>query len=472
MEPRVAEAVLRHHLRIFGLAVAEPTSGPEAADVTIRVRPGEAEVERVRSCCEAGGNFVAVLPDAEFCRAFGVERDLTLPGPQHFAAPGSRRRGPLRSLHPAQTWTAEGAVTAVLLDTDGRPVWVWLPVKAGGVLLIGTDLAADLVRYRQGDPARAVVRAGAARWGFDSERPNYLFEAQIEGEPTDARFADEWAELLACTIAERHRLPRRSMLPGGAPGAVVITGDDDQAFLEKYDEQLKLLGRHPMTYFMHPLTRHTAASARRMFAGREVELGLHPDALEAPGRYSTLLREQTTWFRATFGTAPAALRNHGFLNDGYWGHLPAWLEQGFRLSSNLPGLDGRVLNGSLLPARVATSDALTAHWSLLTLFGDGMIYALGLSGEQAAARILDAGRRIRETGIPGVVVLNLHPQNVGDTVALHVAALQLVDQGFICWTASACLAWFEGLDRGAGREPGGVAARARSFWRRLRGARP
>jgi hypothetical protein len=473
VNPPLGEAVVRHHLRLFGLAAPEPEVGAGPPRLTVRVRPGAGDAGLARALCGGGGGFVAVQPDPAFLSAFGVRPGTSLPAASRFVAAttGAAPLDSLRTLHRAQT--SESPAGEVLLrDAEGRPVWLWLSEAAGGLLLVGTDLPADLVRYRQGDPGRATDRSEAARWGFDSERPNYLFDAQIEGEPGHARFADEWAELLARVLSERLRLMRRPMLPGGAPGAVLITGDDDQALLEKYEEQLALLGGRPITYFMHPQTRHTARTARLMFAGRRVELGLHPDALDAPGEYGARLREQTAWFRARFGSVPESLRNHGFLNDGYWGHLPAWLEQGFRLSSNLPGLDGRVLNGSLLPARLAAGDALTPHWSLLTLFGDGMVYALGMSGGEAAERILDAGRRVRASGIPGVVVLNLHPQNVADTAELHHAALRLADEGFLCWTVGECLAWYASLDLAPARAPAGIVARARSLLRRIVGGAP
>jgi hypothetical protein len=141
------------------------------------------------------------------------------------------------------------------------------------------------------------------------------------------------------------------------------------------------------------------------------------------------------------------VRNHGFLNRGYWGHLLAWLSKGVRLSSNLPGVDGRVLNGSLLPARVAWNGQLTSHWSILTAIGDGVVFALGMSPEQSAKCVLDLAANIRDSGVPGVLVLNLHPQNIAETLAMHRAAREVVDGGFLAWTIADCLDWFERVDR-------------------------
>jgi hypothetical protein len=226
-----------------------------------------------------------------------------------------------------------------------------------------------------------------------------------------------------------------------APGAVVVTGDDDQAYLA---EQLSLLGETPITYFLHPQTRHTPATLKSMLDRPWIDLGLH--ALDEPTRYGEKLAEQVRWFRELVGTAPLSVRNHGFLNDGYWGHLPHWQREGIRISSNLPGLGGRILNGSLLPARLANRGELTDHWSILTAIGDGVRFVAGMSDEDAAACITRLGQDISRSGVPGVIVLNLHPQNVGETRAMHGAVHELIAVGFCAMTLSEVLGWFSARD--------------------------
>jgi hypothetical protein len=48
--------------------------------------------------------------------------------------------------------------------------------------------------------------------------------------------------------------------------------------------------------------------------------------------------------------------------------------------------------------------------------------------------------------LPDVVVLNLHPQNVGETRAMRLAAAELVSAGFHHWTMRECLAWYSPRD--------------------------
>jgi hypothetical protein len=371
----------------------------------------------------------------------------------------------LRTLHRLTTYRAAGG-ESIVVDANGESAWLWLGVGRGGILLIGSDLPQDLVRYRQGDPAMESCRPLEKTWGFDFERPLHLFEGQLAGEPPHERHADLWALVLAETVASKASITLAPLLPGEAPGAIVITGDDDQAYLKKYEEQLALMAGTPITYFLHPQTRHTRRTLKRIQRRAPVDLGLHPDALDAPHRYGALLHEQAEWFRRLVQAPPLSLRNHGFLSSGYWRHVPHWVAEGIPISSNIPGLDGRVLNGSLLPARVVYGDNLTLHWSILTAIGDGVVFIQGKRGERAADCIHEMVRSVRLSAIPGVIVLNLHPQNVTETRSMHRAALDAISGGFHAWTMRECLEWFQGRDEA---RPASVRTAAPpSAWERLR----
>jgi hypothetical protein len=435
----LACAVVSHHLRLFGVRETAPL---------LLDRPDAATVARIRAVCADGGVVIVQNPTEDFCAGFGITSKMSptpVPGVLAWAGDDNVPWRRLRSLHPV-TILAHPEGIPVVIDGQSEAVWLWLPSGRGGILLIGTVLASDLIRYRQGDPALGAAPDMQIRWGIPGERPNYLFEPQLEGEAPSERHADWWAMALVRALARHAGVTLAPILPDNAVGAVVLTGDDDQAYLEKYDDQLRELGNLPITYFLHPQTKHNRASMARIFAGHRVDLGLHPDALEAPERYDELFAEQAKWYRRLCGSPPLSVRNHGFLNQGYWGHLPTWVRGGVRLSSNLPGVDGMVLNGSLLPARVAWQERLTRHWSVLTAIGDGVVFALGMSPEQSAKCILDLADNIRASGIPGVMVLNLHPQNIAETRAMHRALHHVVKSGFLAWTARECLEWFEGID--------------------------
>ncbi|PAY04479.1 hypothetical protein CK489_35190 [Bradyrhizobium sp. UFLA03-84] len=432
-----------HLLRVFGLAQASASSD---GTPVVLYRPQGTDVDMARAVLASGRAVAAVLPAVEFAEAFAVAAEArTIGSAQVLRAEtaGTRPWKRLRTLHSYMRFVAPDGVP-IVSDDEGRAAWLCLSNAAGGpIMFIGTDFVSDIVRYRQGDPAAAAKRPAEAMWGFAGERPNYLFEGQLAGESLRERPADWWCEALADALARYCGVSRLPMLPNGAVGAIVVTGDDDQAALSCYAQQREALGSTPVTYFLHPLTKHTASTLKQLKSGRKVELGLHPDALEHPDRYAELFADQAKWFEQLTGEGARTVRNHGFLNDGYWRHATAWNAHGVKGSSNLPGLDGCILNGSLLPAKLLLDDRLTEHWSVLTAIGDGIVFVHGWDDQQSADCILGLAERIRNDGVPGVIVVNLHPENIGKTQGMHQAVRKLVEDGFVPWTMSECFEWFE-----------------------------
>jgi hypothetical protein len=464
----LAVEVVAHHLRLFGIAA---THEARPGGIVVCDVPGVAETAALRAALAAGAVVVAHRPRDGFCAAFGVlrhEDDDSTPVVLRFAAKPDAAWARLRSLHSIHVYEHPSA-RSVVETVKKRAAWLWLPIARGGILFIGTDLARDLVRYRQGDPTLAGSLASLEmRWGISGERPNYLFEPQRADEPSWIPHADQWSMALADFLAAATGDSPAPILPGGAPGAVVLTGDDDQAHLEKYEAQRALLGNTPITYFLHPLTRHTSKTLRGMRRCRGVDFGIHPDALDTPQTYGEKLLDQCRWYRGLVGEVPYSVRNHGFLNDGYWGHLPHWRREGIVISSNLPGFDGAAINGSFLPARVACDSTLTEHWSLLTAIGDGVAFAGGFNGGAAGDCVHACAERIRQSGIPGVMVLNLHPQNVTETKEMHLAALEVIESGFLAWNLRMCLDWFARRDSEA--DPPGRRSLRRALeagWQRI-----
>jgi hypothetical protein len=231
-------------------------------------------------------------------------------------------------------------------------------------------------------------------------------------------------------------------LPGGASGLVLLTGDDDQAALAAYQEQLTLLGDFPITYFLLPFTKHTPQTLATL--PPSVELGLHVDALNHPDQYETICAEQAEAVRTLCGRTVRAVRNHGFLNRGYLGHLRAWEESGLTLDVNYAGLDGTALTGSFLPFRLRRPDGTwSGHVALLTAFGDGMRYIGKLTEQQVIQRIDRLALQIEQSD-PGVLVFNMHPENIGDTRAIHRRIMELGRRsGWRAMGVESYLRWLE-----------------------------
>ena len=431
---------LRHQLRIFGF----PESHSRKAELVVFDRASLDDLTGLQAR-KAPLVVVAILPSNEFMQALGASIERVEPSPAVFSPVDSHPSHTVRTLHPYDCYVLPDG-RPLLTDDRGRISWMLLERRGLRILAIGTDLPGDIVRYRQGDPKASREADFGFRWGFDFERPNYLFEAQRSGEARGERHADRWAALFSSVVATTVGATLLPILPGHAPGAIVFTGDDDQAYLERYEEQIACLSGMPITYFLHPQTRHSSKTLRQMRRRANVEWELHPDAVEDPSRYAELLDEQVEWFVKLTGRRPHAVRNHGFLNRGYWEHFAAWRKHGIALSTNVPGFDGTALNGSLLPSRFVWNDEVTDHWTILTAMGDGVLFAGKMTDEDAARRLSEVVSEVRNSSIPGVLVLNLHPQNIDRSRALHAAAVDAVKQGFVPWNVGQCLSWFRSRD--------------------------
>ncbi len=282
-------------------------------------------------------------------------------------------------------------------------------------------------------------------WGFSGERPLYLFRDHILPEYATQPWVDHLGFFLAETLSRMSGYPLVEPLPAGARGAIILTGDDDQAFLDKYEEQLRVIGKMPITYFLHHRTRHNSETIQHL--PPNVELGLHPDALDAPEQYEKLCVEQSETICCLAGRPMRLVRNHGYLNRDYLGHLPCWEQTGLKLDVNYPGLDGTALNGSFLPMRLRRPDGQwSEHYSLLTGFGDGMLPILGFNSEEGVKRIRRVARQI-ENSHPGVLVFNFHPQNITETRDLHEAVLVISRRpGWVALGLETYLNWLETLE--------------------------
>jgi hypothetical protein len=439
--------IVAHHLRLVGVVATTLPSQPGVLVADSRAGDWRA----VAQAATARGRPIVVLGVAA-TRALlddvAVEARAATSSVAYSVGGRHSAWGRLRSLHPASILTVQ-AGEGVVTDADDQALWQWLRRDRGGLLLVGTDLANDLVRLRQGDPAAANNRPTEVQWGIAGERPNYLFEAQLEQDRPHARMADWWVWTLRDALIRHAGIEAESVLPFGAKGAVIVTGDDDQAPLEDYRAQALKLGGLPVTYFLHPLAKLDAAALADLSQGRSLDWQLHPDALDSPADYANLLRRQSEWFAQLTGRRARLVRNHGFLNDGYWGHAASWNDLDIDGSSNLPGVDGRIINGSLLPARLALDGKLTRHWSILTAFGDGVFFVYDWSAAHAHEAVIAFARRIAESEVPGIVVFNLHPANHEKAGPMHAAIHVLVRElGFAAMTFGAALDWFIARDQG------------------------
>jgi hypothetical protein len=355
-----------------------------------------------------------------------------------------RRRVVYKPLFKYVTFSGPGVVP-VWTTESGRAVIAWLRRGGRQDLLVGLCLVEELVGYNQGDPAQVERCSNKACWGFPQERPAYLYENQIHADYPLMPWADNLGFTVVELLAEGTGLPLLAPLPYGAKGAVLLTGDDDQAYLEKYDEQVRMVGDFPITYLLLPHTRHTRETLKRFPAN--VQLGVHIDALPEPERYDEICAEQSRAVDKLIGRHVEVVRNHGHLSRGYEGHLAAWEACELGLDLNLPGMDGTARTASYLPFRVRRLDGTwSRHLSLFSAFSDSMRYQLKWSERKQRRRILALARQVEATR-PGVLVFNYHPQNIGHTRLVHRAILKLGrKRGWIALGAESYLTWLRSVE--------------------------
>lgn len=337
------------------------------------------------------------------------------------------------------------SLTPLLVTANGRAVIGWWVCEGYRYLVIGLRVVDEIVRYSQGDPDKVITAKDKTLWGFGHERPAYLFEDNIVRGHELVPWADRLGFFLAQLFSVASGLPLIELLPGGVKGGILLTGDDDQAALEKYDEQLRLLEGFPITYVMLPHTKHTQETLGQM--PPSVEYGVHIDALAKPDCYNSICKDQTSAVRELVRSPARAVRNHGHLNQGYWGHLSAWEECGLVFDLSIRGLDGTCPTGSYLPFRVRRLDGTwSSHVSLFSTFSDSMLYLQKWSQAKQIKCIRKLARQIHRT-IPGVIVLNLHPQNVSDFHDVHRAVIALGRKvGWVALGAESYINWQTDID--------------------------
>ena len=410
--------------RFAAAVVAEPGSPiPDAAIVLLIVTRDTAPLPGLTCRAEPPGNF---LYESRHWRV--------LP-----------RRRAYRALLAHVSFSGSG-LTPIWTTRDGRTVVGWLQRGAQRCLVVGLDLVEELVRYTQGDPAKVHTARDKTLWGSGHERPAYLFEDHIVRGSEMTPWADWLGFLVARAISTAMGLPLIASLPRGAAGGVLLTGDDDQAELQKYATQQRLLNGFPITYLMLPHTKHSPATLAELPGS--VEYGVHVDALDEPDRYASICLEQTASVRELTGRALHTVRNHGHLNQGYWTQLAAWERSGLTLDFHIRGLDGTCPTGSYLPFRVRRPDgSWSHHWSVFSTFSDSMFFLQKWS-EAKQIRTINALAAAIGSRFPGVIVLNFHPQNVDSIPDVHRAVMAIGRRnGWAALGGDSYAQWLIALDR-------------------------
>src|SRR5262245_25375678 len=218
-----AADIVAHGMRVIGVPASVEC---DAAGVLVADAGVDGGWQAARMAAATGRPAVVLRPERahRYLDGFSFEAlDCEVPRLARALAAGERPWQRLRTFHMTQAIESDRGVP-VVADEGGHTLWCWLPLGPAGVLLIGTELARDLTRIRQGDPAAAANRPTEAQWGIAGERPTYLFEGQLEPDRPHERYADWWLWTLRDALERHAGVAPRPVLPFGAPGAVIVTG--------------------------------------------------------------------------------------------------------------------------------------------------------------------------------------------------------------------------------------------------------
>lgn len=113
----------------------------------------------------------------------GVDCHEEAPGKKLFAATNRRWFGRRKVIYRPllrHVCFSGPSVKPIWINSCGRSVIAWCEQGNRQLLLVGLQVAEEIIRYTQGDPAQVELAKDKTMWGSnDHERPAYLFENNV-----------------------------------------------------------------------------------------------------------------------------------------------------------------------------------------------------------------------------------------------------------------------------------------------------
>lgn len=308
-----------------------------------RVALTQAQAELLQSYVVAGGRLIALMPDPNFARRFGVTS--TWRGIDHGWLTVDTTQPILHGLHsepvqivvPTAGWALapdRGAAALAGVQTakdapaaEMQPALVWCQAGQGAAALFAYDLAHAVARLRQGDPEHADLSYA----GLDGiVRPSELFVGQLEVGQMLTPQADVHTALLARLVEALAPRPRLWYYPEpGQRSALIMTSDDDWSTVEQFEALLAGLRQHQATctFYVVPGTKINGDLIRRWEEDGHT-FSVHP-ALDADinrslasdepqsTQVAAMLRTNIERHRAEHGRPVHTIRQHAVRWLGY-----------------------------------------------------------------------------------------------------------------------------------------------------------
>ena len=148
--PDLAEAIIAHHLRIFGYEYESSLTQLNGRKVKVLCYPTSSAIALSECSTEEGDLIVAIQPCEELCNKYqaDIKRSKTNTPEFLYYKYGSNQSGRnLRTLGSYQYYNTPFIGEAVVTNQMNDAVWLWKPSGKGGILFVGSDLSNDLVRF-------------------------------------------------------------------------------------------------------------------------------------------------------------------------------------------------------------------------------------------------------------------------------------------------------------------------------------
>jgi WD40 repeat protein len=329
------------------------------------------QVTMLTNWVNAGGNLIAMRPDAQLAGLLGINAAGTTLSNGYLQvdtskAPGNGIVNQSIQFHgDADRYTIAGASSLATLYTDAttataNPAVTLQSVGSNGgqAAAFTYDLATSIIYTRQGNPAWAAQE----RDGFPPIRSDDKFFGDASVDPQADWLdldkvaipqADEQQRLLGNLIIEMSRdkkpLPRFWYFPHGKKAVIIMTGDDhgNNGTQGRFD-QFKAMSPAGCsvanwecvrgTSYMFPSTPLTNAQAAAYTAdGFEVGLHLNTSCGDyTPASLRTTYSQQITEFRTKYSSIPAPIteRHHCIVWSDWVSAAIVQLENGIRLDTS------------------------------------------------------------------------------------------------------------------------------------------
>jgi hypothetical protein len=236
-----------------------------------RVALTQARAELLQNYVTGGGRLIALMPDPNFARRFGVAP--TWRGVDHgwlrLDAAQPILQGipsqPVQIVVPTVGWTlAPDSGTTALAQVgadkatpagETQPALVWCQAGQGRAVFFAYDLAHAVARLRQGNPEHADLSYA----GLDGiVRPSELFVGQLDEDQMRIPQADVHTALLARLVETLAPRPRLWYYPQPSQrSALIMTSDDDWSTVEQFEALLNGLRQRQATctFYVVPETK-------------------------------------------------------------------------------------------------------------------------------------------------------------------------------------------------------------------------